>query len=94
MYIEQQQWCNWRLEIFSTIPHQMNDASCKYVYKQCVNNIKILKCNLITYVAPDQFASSDVCLSGCCQGISLIAMGFPRYGAGRACADMCSGSCF
>ena len=30
-----------------------------------------------TYVAPDQFASSDVCLSGCCRGISLVAMGFP-----------------
>ena len=37
----------------------------------------------ITIVAPDQFVPSDVCLSGCCRGISLVAMGFPAVWGGK-----------
>ena len=35
---------------------------------------------------PDQCVSSDICLSGCCWGISLVAMGFPTVWGGK---DLC-----
>ena len=40
-------------------------------------------------VAPDQFVSSDVRLSGCCQGLSVIAMSFPAVWGGKGlCAHV------
>ena len=41
--------------------------------------------------APDRFASSDVCLGGCCQGVLAGNHGVSRSLVARACVDMCSG---
>ena len=42
-------------------------------------------------VAPDRFASSDVCLGGSCRGVLARCHEFSRGLVVRACVDMCSG---